>query len=90
MLDGSNVTNTFHRLNTEMSTLRTSLRDEIQSKLDRINTLTSEISALNVQYHRGHRVGHEYRRHAGYARHASWRSSRHLPTSRSAKGRTAR
>jgi flagellar hook-associated protein 1 len=49
LLAGENVTNTFHRLNTDMNTLRSSLREEIQSKLDRINTLTSEISSLNVQ-----------------------------------------
>ncbi|MBK7258351.1 MAG: flagellar hook-associated protein FlgK [Ignavibacteriae bacterium] len=49
MLAGKNVTNVFHRLNTEMSSLRTSLRDEIQAKLDRINTLTSEIGDLNLQ-----------------------------------------
>ena len=48
MQDGQRVTDTFHRLTTEMSTLRTSLRDEMQSKLDRINTLTSEIASLNV------------------------------------------
>ena len=49
MLAGQNVTNQFRRLNTDMSTLRGSLRDEIQSKLDRINTLSSEISTINVQ-----------------------------------------
>jgi flagellar hook-associated protein 1 len=49
MLDGSRVTDTFHRLNAEMTTLRDSLRDEMQAKLDRINTLTGEISAFNVQ-----------------------------------------
>ncbi len=49
LLAGRNVTNMFHRLNTEMSELRGSLRDEIQAKLDRINTLTSEISSMNVQ-----------------------------------------
>jgi flagellar hook-associated protein 1 FlgK len=49
LLAGKNVTNVFHRLNTEMTSLRTSLRDEIQAKLDRINTLTSEIAGLNVQ-----------------------------------------
>jgi flagellar hook-associated protein 1 len=48
MLNASRVTDTFHRLNTDMSTLRSSLRDEMQTKLDRINALTSEISALNV------------------------------------------
>ncbi len=49
LLAGQNVTGGFHRLNTEFNTLRSSLRDEIQTKLDRINTLTSEISSINVQ-----------------------------------------
>jgi flagellar hook-associated protein 1 FlgK len=49
LLAGQNVTDVFHRLNTEMTTLRSSLREEIQTKLDRINTLTSEIADLNVQ-----------------------------------------
>ncbi|MCC6397010.1 MAG: flagellar hook-associated protein FlgK [Bacteroidetes bacterium] len=48
MLKGKQVTDTFHRLNAEMSSLRNSLRDEITTKLDRINTLTTEISKLNV------------------------------------------
>jgi flagellar hook-associated protein 1 FlgK len=48
MLNASRVTDTFHRLSTDMSTLRGSLRDEMQTKLDRINALTSEISSLNV------------------------------------------
>ena len=49
MLDGQRVIDTFHRLNTETTNLRNSLRDEMQSKLDRINTLTGEISSLNVE-----------------------------------------
>lgn len=48
MLEGKAMTDTFHRLNAEMRTLRSSLGDEITSKLDRINTLSKDIARLNT------------------------------------------
>lgn len=49
LTDATTLTHTFHRMHKEMSTLRGSLRDELQTKLDRINTLTAEIADLNVK-----------------------------------------
>ena len=48
LLDAKTMTDTFHRLNAETRTLRGSLRDEITSKLDRINTLAKDIARLNT------------------------------------------
>jgi flagellar hook-associated protein 1 FlgK len=48
MLQGKAMTENFHRLNTEMRTLRGSLGDEITSKLDQINTLAKDIARLNT------------------------------------------
>ncbi len=49
MVEGKKVTDTFRRLSTDMTSLRNSIRDEVGSTIDRINTLTDEISKLNVQ-----------------------------------------
>lgn len=48
LLQGKEMTNTFHRLNADMTALRGSLRDELTTKIDRINTLAEDISKLNV------------------------------------------
>jgi flagellar hook-associated protein 1 FlgK len=48
MLQGQDVSDSFHRLYNDTSNFRNSLRDEFSSKIDRINTLSKEISDLNV------------------------------------------
>jgi flagellar hook-associated protein 1 len=45
---GKTLVGTFHRLYSETNQLRTSLRDDLSTKIDRINTLTDEISQINV------------------------------------------
>ena len=47
-LQAQSMVDNFHRLYSDASTLRTSLRDELSAKVDRINTLSAEISDLNV------------------------------------------
>jgi flagellar hook-associated protein 1 len=48
MLQGKELTDTFHRLYSQVDTFRNSLRDEFTAKIDRINVLAKEISDLNV------------------------------------------
>jgi flagellar hook-associated protein 1 FlgK len=47
MAEGKNVAAAFHRLNNELTTLRSSQRDDLNSRIDQINTLTGDISTLN-------------------------------------------
>jgi len=48
MLQGTQLTDTFHRLYSQVDTFRNSLSDEFTAKVDRINVLSKEISGLNV------------------------------------------
>jgi flagellar hook-associated protein 1 FlgK len=48
MMQGKTVTDSFHRLYNNINTFRNSLRDDLSAKVDRINTLSQEISDLNV------------------------------------------
>jgi flagellar hook-associated protein 1 len=48
LLQAQSLVDNFHRLYNDTNTLRTSLRDELSVKVDKINTLTTEISKLNV------------------------------------------
>lgn len=48
MLQGKGLADTFHRLYTQVETFRNSLRDEFTAKVDQINSLSKEISDLNV------------------------------------------
>ena len=47
LAEGKNVAAAFHRLNNELTTLRSSQRDDLNSQISEINTLTSDISTLN-------------------------------------------
>jgi len=47
MLQGKTLAETFQRLHSDMSALRSSLRDDLTSKVDQINALTAEIGTLN-------------------------------------------
>ncbi len=47
-LRAQSVVDNFHRLYNDANSLRTSLRDELSAKVDRLNTLAAEISDLNV------------------------------------------
>jgi flagellar hook-associated protein 1 len=49
MQQGSLVSDAFHRLNSGLTEFRGSLRDEISSKVSRINTLSQEIADIDVQ-----------------------------------------
>jgi flagellar hook-associated protein 1 len=46
---GSNLTSSFHRLSDEMTSLRSSIRDDVGSKIDELNTLAEQIGELNTQ-----------------------------------------
>jgi len=48
LLKGTALADTFHRLYSDTNTLRSSLRDELSTKIDSINTLAGQISDLNV------------------------------------------
>lgn len=49
MMRGKLVADTFRQLHSDMSAVRTSLRDDLTSKVDQINALTAEIGSLNSQ-----------------------------------------
>jgi flagellar hook-associated protein 1 FlgK len=49
LLHARALTTTFQRLHKDMTALRGSLREEIDLKLDRINTLAKELTELNLQ-----------------------------------------
>ncbi len=53
----SQMTETFRSLNTDLTTFRGSLRDDISGKVTQINTLTKEISDLNLQIIGGSAMG---------------------------------
>ena len=46
---GASMADMFHRLSSEMNQLRGALSDDVTTKVNRINTLTSELSQLDVQ-----------------------------------------
>ena len=48
MLKGQGLTDTFHRLYSQVDTFRNSLQGELTAKVDQINVLSREISGLNV------------------------------------------
>ncbi len=49
MMQGKLVADTFRQLHSDMTGVRTSLRDDLTSKVDQINALTAEIGTLNGQ-----------------------------------------
>jgi len=49
MQQGNLLTDAFHRLNSGLTTFRTSLRDDVNSKVAQINSLTKEIASVDVQ-----------------------------------------
>ena len=51
------LTESFHRLHTDLTSFRGSLRDDVTTKLSRINTLSKEISDLDGQIIAGNAVG---------------------------------
>jgi len=49
MQQGKNLASTFRQLNADMTSLRSSLRDDLNAKIDTINSLTGEIGRLNQE-----------------------------------------